>query len=1821
MPPALIAFPSLRWLVLVLVLLGGIGGGRAWAQDLELPGLDTDAQNYARTLRAKLPPQLNQAAIAAAAEEAAAAVAAHDMSKAVAAFERGIALGDNGAAIWMALAQAQASLPKPNLERALQAGWLGLGRASQGKERVDDLLWLARLLDGPLNRPESARAAYDVAVSEGRSAHIALPEAEHRLNELRLAIGLTLEEFSVNADQSPVQFCLSFSDRLKISRDLHFEDFISLTPPTPVTVIANGRELCLSGLDHGAEYKLLVRRGLPGADGMVLKQDITKTVDVKDRTASVAFRGQSFILARGDKGDLPLVSVNVEKVKLKLYRINDRNLTTELKAEILWKALSKEDCERIRYSNGEMLWQGTIDVHNERNKDAVTGVGIQSLIPDPKPGLYALTAMVKSPNDKESNDSDSDSDSDDMTATQWIMISDLGLTTTRGGDGIHAMVRSLASAKPLAGIDVVLLARNNGELARATTDADGHVAFPASLTRGIGGQEPVVVTAYAHDGDFAMLDLTLAAFDLSDRGVGGRALSGPMDAYLYTDRGVYRPGETVNLTALLRDNLAAAVDQFPLTVKVLRPNDTEFYAGTLKPVATGGYVLPLALSATAPMGEWTVEAYGDPQATPIGVVRFQVEDFIPERLAVNLTAGGSMIEPGHPFDVLVTSRFLYGAPAAGLTGTADVALEEDSSPYSDFGDYSFGLAQETVTKRAKDLVLPLSDDAGNAHLTVDLPPQPDSTKPLRAVIHVAVSEPGGRAVHRTLSVPVRTQSYAIGIRPHADDRTSPGEVFDSGQAARFDVIAVDNNGKRLAKPKLKWEVLAEHNSFQWYYDGKRYTYQVTEHDQSIRSGSLAVTDAAPTVQDFGTLPPGRYRLEISEAGTGIASSLRFWSGWESSVSTSDTPDTVEVTTDRPAYNSGETAHVHIQPPFAGEVLLTVATDRIHWLRTFSIPKTGSTVDVPVDSAWGLGAYVTATVYRPPVHGKDRLPVRAIGLRWVALDTASRTLKMTVDLPEVVHPNQVLDVPIKVTSGDGGALGGAAGPAYVTLAAVDEGILQLTQFDSPDPARYYYAKRILGLDIRDDYSRLIDTIDGPTGTLRGGGDSSGLAAGLPKVPITVVSLFQGPVAVDAEGKAKIRLTLPEFNGQLRLMAVAFDRTRLGALSTKLIMREPVVADTTLPRFLAPSDVSQMTISLHNVEGPAGRYRLSVIGEGPVQFMGAPEPGPVAPAVATSIARVVAVAPPLPVAKTEAVVDLAAGARQELVTAITAQASGVGGVVVDVTGPLDGPPVVTSHQEIGLTVRSSRAVETAFTVRQLAPGGNISVDASMLSGFVPGTAGLSLTLSAGPPFDVAGLLAALDRYPYGCLEQLVSRALPLLSVNEVAHGLGQTEMSEQDRRERVNRAIAQVMDKQRYDGAFGLWSAEGDGEEWLTAYALEFLTRARALQYSVPEAGYVLGLRWLRRFVAGQKNSTGIGTLANQAYAFYTLSLAGVATPGPMRYFFDTAMETLPTPLAKAQIGAALARLGDHNRANAAFDAAMSNLVRKYWGADYGSTVRDAAALVTLLSEAGQLTHTRLLALLDRLPVNATAIRETNTQEQARLLLAADSLMQGGAPLALIRNGLPMPKGDPVRLVPGPDELAKGMTVHNAGGQPVWWAVGTYGVPTVPSPASREGFKIKRNFFLRDGTPADLDAVKQNDILLVVLEGETMDKGDDLHAVIASQPLPAGWEIEKHAFNVNDAEHFGWLGSLSDPETAELRDDRYIASLDLQGAAAEVGTFKLAFAVRAVTPGSYEFPGAVLEDMYRPHFFARQAVGRITVKPAGWTSPTSPVSPAVPAVPAQ
>jgi hypothetical protein len=1729
--------PHLRLLLIVVlvVLLP------AAAPAFQPPGLSADAATYRAAVLQKRPPQPAPEAAAAAASAARRAHEAGRFDEALRRFEEALAQGDEAEAapLWLRLSELWTKVAPANPQRALQAAWLAYSSSAAPDQRQAALVRMADIFERILAQPKLALKALSAAAAE-RPADDGL---RARIAALRLAVGLDLRSIRVDTESDQPRVCFTFASPLAQSPAIHFEDYVRVVPELAVTAEAADDTLCLTGISHGSSAQVTLREGLPGQDGLILRQTETHKLTVGDRKPSAAFRGNAFVLPRFGPRGVPLTTVNLDAVDLELHWINDRNLAPQLAQGALMAALSRYDAGEIADTAGERVWQGRMAVGNERNKSVVTAIPVKDLLPSPKPGLYVVTAR---PADIP------EADVPYTAATRWLMISDLGLTAMQGADGLSVFVRSLSTAKPLPGVTVALVARNNAELARLTSDAGGRVRFPAIAAGLRGGSQPTLVMAYGADADFAALNLTEPAFDLSDRGVGGRVPPGPVDAYLFSERGVYRPAEVVHITALMRDNASDAIEGVPLTLKVLRPNGTTFHAGVVPAAAPGAHVLSLQLTASAPLGTWSVQAFTDPQAQPVGRLEFQVEEFVPERLAVEVSGSAPVVTPGTPFELTVRSRFLYGAPASGLEGSADVVIDADPAPYPQHKGFRFGLAQESVTARTETMALAATDASGTVKASLKLPPVPDTTRPLKADVRVAIFEPGGRPSRQVLTLPLRTQAFALGLRPRfADDR------LPEGAEAGFELIAVDADGKPIDKQGLSFELFAEEINYQWYMQEGAYKYRTSVRSRSIRKGAIAVAALKPTPVAVGPLTFGRYRLEVSAPGSLIASSVRFTVGWQSAAAADDTPDKLDVTTDKATYRPGETARVRIATPFAGEALVTVATDHILDSRTVSVPTEGVTVDLPVTAAWGTGAYVIASVYRPPLADRDHLPVRAIGLAWLATDPAPRSLTVALSAPDKVRPRQTIEVPLKLTDADGKPVQ----DAFVMLAAVDEGILQLTGYRSPDPVQHFLGKRRLGLDMRDDYQRLIDAVSGPMGALRQGGDAGGLGVSLPDVPLTIVSLFQGPVQTNTEGTARIALTLPDFNGSLRLMAVAFDRSRVGSASAPLVVRDPLVAEMALPRFLAPGDESQVSLSLHAVEAPAGTYRVVLQGLGAV--------------TTPDDIRTLSLTP---------------GQRISLQSTLKGSEAGRGLVKLAVTGPAD----TALTRELALTVRPAQAPMTTFATKRLEPGAEVVATAQMTAGYVPGTASVRLGFSTRPPFDVAGLLAALQRYPHGCLEQIVSRALPLLVVDDVDLALGRERTAAATLAARIDAAIAEVLDKQRYDGAFGLWSGRGPEEPWLTAYALDFLARARGKGHAVPAVPFEAGLRWLHRHAVDGGSEPQ--DLASRAYALHVLAQAGVATPGSIRYFNDTFRDRLPTPLARGQMAAALVRLGDGPRAETAVERALGNPARDFWQSDYGSTVRDAAALITLLSEVERLGDGSA-ALIDRLPADALSVRATNTQEQAWLVLAARTLMAGPAPLKLAIAGTPARSGDPVFLSPTARELADGVKITNAGPEPIWHTTALAGVAREPQPAAREGFKIKRLFFRRNGEPANLDAVRQNDVLVIVLEGEAATKL--AHQALLTHPLPAGWEIENPRLGAETAEALPWLGELSEPTAYEARDDRYVAAVDLTP---ETPAFRLAYLVRAVTPGSYDLPGAVLEDMYRPRYFARQAGGRITVQPA-------------------
>jgi uncharacterized protein YfaS (alpha-2-macroglobulin family) len=1569
------------------------------------------------------------------------------------------------------------------------------------------------------------------------------------------AADFAFRRLDVDVSKPQAEACLVFTRALDASGKTHYEDYLSIDPALRVVARVVDTRLCLAGMAFDKTYNVTLKVGLPSAAGDKLIEAETVPVELRDKPALVRFSG-GIILPRDNAAGVPVTTVNIDKLALKIIRVGDRLLSQIETGTVDNTTLYGWDAKQLQDNQGTLVWQGTMAVDNVKNDSVVTLIPIHELLKSQKPGAYVVVAQdaAKKP--------DNDDATSSQLAMQWVVDSDIALTTFTSanaatGSGLSVFARSYNRATAMAGVKLTLVAHNNNVLASVTTDGSGRADFDAGLFKATGGDEPVMVMAYGAGGDFAFLDLRRSAFDLTDRGVGGRSSPGPVDAWLYTERGIYRPGETVQAVAMLRDRIGASITA-PLTLVAQRPDGIEIGRMTVSgdKLAAGSASWTLKLSQSAPHGRWQIAAFIDPKAPAVGRVQFDVADFVPQRLKVNLTALDKSIKPGGDFHVRVDARFLYGAPAGGLSGDGEASIAADDNPYPQYHDFQFGRVDDSFSETKVDLSVPATDAAGITSVTGNTGALADTTLPLKATVRISIHEPGGRTTDKSTVIPIRTHDAAIGIRPVFDG----GEVAENARAG-FEVIALDAEGKRIALNGLTYSWVREVTTYQWFQTNGEWKYQPTTRDRLVSSGGVGI-GAGASARLEQALPYGTYRLTISDPKSGAASSTRFYSGWGAS-SAGDRPDRIPVAADKPAYAPGAVAHVRIKPDGNGKALVVIAGDRVFSSKLIDAPASGASVDIPVSAEWGAGAYVLVTDYRPLGDLKGREPVRSIGVAWLGVDNGPRTLNVTVGGAPKILPRQKITIPVTIKG-----LGNE--DAWVTLAAVDEGILQLTDFKSPDPVSYYFGKRRLGVLMRDDYGRLIRVEKGAVGAMEQGGDGFG-GRSLAVVPQKTVALFSGLVKVGAGGVANIIVDVPDFNGSLRLMAVAWSADKLGHGDRMLIVRDPVVADLVLPRFLSPGDAIGAALNLDNVEGGPGAYVATIQTHGPVSL---------AEGAQTVINQ-----------------TLARGQRALVPVQLRGAGLGIAGITLDVKGPNG------FHVSHGwpIQVRAAQLDVAREEELPLPAAASYVANRSLISDLVGSTASVTISVSAAHGYNnVAGLLKWLDKYPYGCIEQTVSRAQPLLLFNDVADLAGLPK--DNALRPRIQQAVDQVLDMQNYAGNFGMWGPGSDADSFLGAYAMDFLFQAKAKGYVVANDALKRGTGWLK--------TTGTAEASDdltRAYAFYVLAANGQANVSDLRYFSDTKVGAMKSGMAAALTGAAAALTGDRARAEYGFNKARDLITRAdpatYPHDTYGSLLRDLSGALALAAENGKADL--VPQLLDKVKALNTKIEDTTTQEKGWMLRAAYALTRQKLPLNITVNGAPTaPRDGAVRLTPTLAQLDAGVTLANRGDAGVWRSTASSGTPNAALPATASGFTLSKSIWTMSGAPADVASLHQNERVIVVLSGQMPN--NLYHQMGVIDLLPAGLEIEQ-SLKGDDAKAYPFVGTLTDANMQDARDDRYVAAFDIgeryrpanRKGPEPTPAFHVAYIARAVSVGHFALPAAWAEDMYAPAIRARTTMGELNI----------------------
>ena len=1593
---------------------------------------------------------------------------------------------------------------------------------------------------------------------------------------------------------------------IRMSRPLDpaksYGDFVTVSPELghPAAVTVAGDELCVAGVGYDGRTITLLR-GLPAQGGETLQANEDVAFQAGSKPVYVGFAGAGVILPREDADGVGLETVNVSRLHLEVWRVPDRNLVRkQISAPdpVAEGGYDYEYGENGVGQDGRKIWEGDMAVRGQPDQKATTVFPLGAVLKTLEPGAYLVSARDASGLKGGQGKKGLAEGPSPARARRWILFTDMALQAYDGSDALDLTVRSLKTAKAVGGVRVALVGKDGGELASVTSDGSGRAHFARALLAGEAGAAPARAMAYGPRGDFTAMDLEQAPIDLSKQDVAGRQIPGggprrgkaaldpsaTVDGFLYADRGIYRPGETVHLVALLRDRLARSVKDRRGFLVIRRPSGLEFNRFHFAASPSGAVNEDAVLPAAAPRGVWHASLEMEGADSPSGEVSFQVEDFVPQRLAVTVAADADRpVLAGETRQVQVSARFLYGAVASSLPVRSEGRVVADPNPFPAFKDYRWGDQQKPFPEKLLQSQASVTDGQGHAVQAFKTDDLGGSDQPLLALVTASVFEPGGRPVSEQANLKVRLKPLYLGVK------TTSGSGEDPLQT--FEVIAVDAAGRRAAAAKVHYKLVVERWNYDWYEQGGRWAWRRTPRDVPVAEGMIDVGPNAPQ-RIARRLGWGDYRLELDDAATGAHTVIRQASGWGEVADGVEPPDAARVAPVRADYRTGDTVELRIEAPFAGEAEVAVATDRLIVSKQVTVPKEGATVKLNADAAWGAGAYVMVTVVQPRDPVSSPKPRRALGIAYVPLEPPGRKLSVAMDTPQVLGSKDPVVVPLTVKGL------GAGEKAHLTLAAVDEGVLRLTHQKNPDPIAWYFGKRALGLSYRDDYGRLLDPNLGAAGAVNFGGDEFG-GAGLTVVPTRTVALWSGVVDTDANGKATVRLPAGDFNGQLRLVAVAWTDKAVGAGAADMTVRQPVVAELSLPRFLAPGDRAQATLELDNVAGKPGAYSAQVGGQGYTAGQ----------AQGVTLAAGQRVSQHL---------DIAASNRP-LIGAVSLKASG---------------PGFADERRYPLQTRLGWGPATRATSELQTPGESYTPPASVLSGFAAG--GVSLTVSYSPfrGFDPAPIAAALSRYPYGCSEQLVSTAFPLLYAPEVG-GTPKLRAASAS----LAPTVAKLLDREALDGSFGLWRVgDGEADPWLGAYIVDFLLEAKAKGAPVPEDALTRALSGMR-LVSRPDGFASIGYRMNEsffpgadmklrrednqrrrsrgaAYALYDLAKAGQGDLARLRWFHDVGFKTEPSPLARAQVGAGLAAMGDKVRAHDSFVQAVAVLGYVDPTDWYQSPLRDLGGVIALAYEAGETDIAR--GLQGRLENTVKSPDALNTQEQGHLLKAAHAMLATAGPVSIQASGV-APQGAG-RFAVG--RLADARLV-NTGRGPIWRTVTVSGLPANPPPAEAAGLHLDKRFLNLDGTPVDPAALKQGERVIVRLNVQA-DDAREMQTVI-DDPLPAGLEIEAvlrpadaqgapQAGSGEDDEgeggggvvqhkatapgRFAFLGALGEPSLQEKRDDRYVAAFTLAGGK----PYALAYVVRAVTPGDFFLPGAEAKNMYRPTVNARTAPGRLRVAAA-------------------
>lgn len=1531
------------------------------------------------------------------------------------------------------------------------------------------------------------------------------------------------------------------------SRD--YEKFIEIKPKLRYEVERknNGFVITSENFEVTEKYEVILKEGMEGEIGGILKNNYKEEFSFGKVQPTIKFAStKTRFLSKDGFRNVKVQILNIPQVEVVVSKLYENNAKTFMASrDYYYDYNSDEYYYGYNYNNTSLqdeIYTETINTSElpREGNHSLLNLDFEDKLKNYK-GIYVV--QVRSTENRWLKDS------------RLISISDLGMIVKNGKDKVFVFVNSLDTSEPVAGANVSVIGNNNQKLSAVTTDQSGVAVLnlDPNLPNGF---RPDMVTVSKGD-DYNLLDYNSTTVQTSRYDVGGKYLGDKVyEGFIFMERDLYRPGETANFAVIVRDRKWGLPGEIPVKINVRTPDGKEFISRQKILDAQGSTETSVSLPKASLTGNYTISIYtsNDQYLTSQNL---KVEEFLPDRIKVESKLDKEEYLPSdNQIKLNVNAVNFFGPPAANKNYEVRMQWSRSGFYPKDYSGYNFNYAKNNtslydVTREGT------TNDLGNANLSVDIPSNFKDNGIIRLTAYVTVFDETGRPVAVINRANLYTQEVFFGLK--SDDYW-----VKTGDLVKTKLIALDKDGKVLNGQKATVKIIKHEYKTVLARSGSYYRYRSESYERIIEDKEVEFNGTNTSIAFIPDLS-GEYEVRIFPPGVNNYISRSFYAyGYGSTTVNSfevDNEGKVDIVLDKENYQPGETAKVLLKTPFSGKVLVTVESDDVLDHFYVQAENRSAQFDLPIKDSYLPNVFISTTLFKPQKESDIPLTV-AHGYLPVKVDKPANKLEVKIAAVEKSESNKSQKITITT-----------APNAMVGLAVVDEGILQVSKFQTPDPYNFFYGKRALAVNSYDIYPYLFPEI---AGNLTGGG--AGLASELSSRVnplnndrVKLVSFWNGVKKADGSGKLEYTIDIPQFSGDLRIMAVAFKDAGFGNGQNNMKVADPIVISPGIPRFLSPTDTLIMPVAISNTTDKSIQSTIKVSTEELLNV----------------------------VSKKEVKSNLPASQESSFLFKLYADNNiGSSQIKVDVNGTY-------SHlTDITIRPNSPLQKQTGSGVIKGAKTAQVEIKDS---NFLEKTIERKLIVSKSPMVEFTQDLSYLLRYPYGCIEQTTSQGFPLLYYRNVSSGvLSSEDLEVKNANYIVNEVIKRIYLMQLYNGGFTYWPGEGRESYWGSVYAAHFLVEAQRAGYNVDSEVLNKALDYLKQ-KANEKSIIDFYYTYTQKrpiypranfYSLYVLALAGQPQRSTMNFYLSK-MEYL-TPDSKYLLSAAYVLSGDPSRSRELIGGSFTpeSQIRSTGGSFY-SPIRDEAIALNALLDIDPSN--------DQIPVMAKhlsdALKERrwfSTQERAFTLVALGRIAKEAASTSITADikangksiGSFKNSSEPLELTGTNVQGNVSITTSGEGTLYYFWE--SEGISRDGSYVEEDNYiSVRRTFYHENGSVANLKNIKQNDRLIVEL---TLSKNysTSIDNVVVTDMLPGCFEVENPRFGELPA--YRWIQNASRPDYSDFRDDRVHLFTDLNYS----GVRKYYYMVRVVSKGHYQLGPVAADAMYNNEYHSYHGAGEVIVK---------------------